>query len=220
MRFKTLAIFGVIVGSVIFPQVSFGAVLYDNSTIGVSISLPAGSSTAPITYDVLGSGVGMYSPSTGGGGTLFTTSTTTTILRIKIISGDSCSNIVAEQWMILLSPWVSPYLYKTIGTATSSGLFCDLPISIPAGVGIGAISKGTTHSFVLDGNDSIGRSYDGDNNYRSIGGFAFQLCDSGGCSGGFAPPLIDTTTRFDFTIPSATSTPTVATSTSVGAQVK
>lgn len=32
-------------------------------------------------------------------------------------------------------------------------------------------------------------------------------------------PLVDTTTRFDFTIPSATSTPTVATSTTIGAQV-
>jgi len=224
MRFKTLAIFGVIIGSAIFPQVALGAVLYEQNVQDTTIIYQNSAGVNyRTTYDVLGTGTGNYFPATGGGGTIYTTVSPITTIRFKLISGVSCTDNTSSGFAsgfhsVLLSPWISPYTYSNTGQGVVDGDFCDVPFSIPSGVSIGALLHQQTGAIEFSGSASIGRTYNGDNIYTNIGGFAFALCSDNDCGNALELP-VDTTTRFDLTIPSATSTPTVATSTSVGAQV-
>lgn len=53
----------------------------------------------------------------------------------------------------------------------------------------------------FDGAVTGGVTFDGTGTFMSDGLVAFQVCDSGGCTGGFTPPVVDLSTRYtSFTI--------------------
>ncbi|MBP6924318.1 MAG: hypothetical protein KBB78_01995 [Candidatus Pacebacteria bacterium] len=171
------------------------AVLYDQSKIGVP-------------YDILedpGSGFGYYSkfPQYSGTGTLFpgggtAYSGTLAWLRVKRISGVACNvpnniNIVTTDG-------------STIGFASAGvavGDYCDFPISGPnltnqavgyIGICITGDCSNRPGTLILDGSpENEGYILDGTQTMQKTGGWAFQLCDSGGCSGGFEEVLATST---------------------------
>jgi len=180
----------IILGIFLFPQVSFGAVLYDNSLTGDTLS-------SYFRQDIPAGTGGTFSTTNP---TFYTTTGNETILRTKIISG-TCSTMASK-----LN--VSDTSYVNIYTATSASLngeYCDFTSfspSIPNGINLGFLSWSSS-TYV----DFAGSSYNDGYTYVAqvnpvIGGTAFQLCDSGGCSGGFSTPSPSITLDF----PTATST--------------
>ncbi|MBX9660405.1 MAG: hypothetical protein K2X00_17745 [Nitrospiraceae bacterium] len=163
-------------------------VIYDSSLIGTTYDLTANA----------GSGTGLYVrlPFYGGVGNTFPASSYFTLpapiryLRVKRLSGVTCNvptnvNLFKEDGNLL----------GLVGTAATVGEFCDFPVSgTAAGDKFGGlafcIDGGCTAingTMVLDGSSSNGGGYvvDGWGIVKQTGGWAFQLCDSRGCSGGF-----------------------------------
>lgn len=165
------------------------AVLYEQSKIGVAYSL----------FQDAGAGFGFYSkfpqysgtgPIFAGGGTSY--SGTLAWLRVKRISGVGCHvpnniNISATDGNTLIG---------SVGTGIAIGDYCDFPISGPnlTNQAVGSIGicadgtcKGNPGTLVLDGSPAnAGYMFEGTQTLPAEpGGWAFQLCDSGGCSGGF-----------------------------------
>ena len=163
------------------------AVLYEQSKIGVPYSL----------FQDVGDGYGFYSKfpqysGTGmifpGGGTPY--SGTLAWLRVKRISGVGCH--IPNNVNIATTDG-STIGYSTGGTAV--GDYCDFPIVGPnltnqsvgyIGICADGTCKGDASTLVLDGSPAnAGYVLDGLQTIQEPGGWAFQLCDSGGCSGGF-----------------------------------
>jgi len=183
--------FGVFVFALLFsmlPPTAFGAILYEKSDTSSNVTFNNNGTTGKVVYDPMGTGTGNYSQTTGGGGTFYTTTTTVTTIRVERVSGLSCSTLGQSGAVsVLLSPWVSPNVYSNTGVSTS-GNYCDFTVSIPSGVGLGAVSLSPSADgdVILKGNVTTGRSYDPNNVYQAVGGFAFQLCSLSTC-GDFTP---------------------------------
>ncbi len=173
------------------------AVLYEQSKIGVAYSL----------FQDAGAGFGFYSkfpqysgtgPIFAGGGTSY--SGTLAWLRVKRISGVGCHvpnniNISATDGNTLIG---------SVGTGIAIGDYCDFPISGPnlTNQAVGSIGicadgtcRGNPGTLVLDGSPAnAGYMFEGTQTLPAEpGGWAFQLCDSGGCSGGFETEPATTT---------------------------
>ncbi len=187
------------------PPTSTG-VLYDNSLVGTPYDITANA----------GAGYGLYSvfPFYGGTGPLFPATTSFTLpepiafLRIKRLSGVQCSQIAN----ITLADQNGNAL-GVVGQGTSSGVFCNFPVSgTAAGQRFSALficvngqCSSSNGTLVLDGSPlNQGYAVDGTQTIAQQGGFAFQLCNSTGCSGGFgsaATPLCTPVFADDFARP-------------------
>ena len=172
-----------------------GSVLYENALTGRSYDITANA----------GAGYGLYSvfPFYGGSGNLFPATSYYTLtapiayLRVKRLSGVACNvptnvTLASEQGNSL----------GVVGIGTAVGEFCDFPVTgTSAGQKLSSVficinnqCSGANGTLVLDG--SIGNSgyaIDGTQTIKQPGGWAFQVCDNNGCSGGFTacpvPPI-------------------------------
>ena len=176
---------------------SQAAVVYEQSKIGVPYDLfqDQGAGFGFYTKYPQYSGTGPFFP---GGGVAY--SGTVDWLRVKRLSGVSCDipsniNITTTDGQTFIG---------RVGTGSSTGPYCDFPITglnrTDMSLGwIGFCIDGTcnNHSgtLVLDGSpENKGYVIDGTQTIQQAGGWAFQLCDAGGCSGGFQPPATTTAT--------------------------
>lgn len=178
------------------PQIASATVLFDNSAnVGAGYDVTANS----------GSGYGFYTvfPYWTGSGSLFPGgaysgphySTTPALFRVRRLSGVSCSTPIN---MGVFNRDGNPRGH--LGTGVANGEFCDYAITpdpAPYGTEVAhgayfCVSSGCNSSLgtiVLDGSPSnTGYTLDGSQTLSQPGGFAFQLCDGGGCSGGFTTP--------------------------------
>ena len=179
-----------------FSHYVSAAVLYEQSKIGVPYDL----------YQDPGTGFGFYSkyPQYSGEGPLFPGggvpySGTAAWLRVKRLLGVSCEtptnvNISATDGLTFIG---------VPGRAFSNGPYCDFPISGSdrtnmsvgwIGICIDGSCNRASGTLVLDGSpENAGYVLDGTQTIKKTGGWAFQICDSGGCSGGFDSPASTTT---------------------------
>jgi len=164
-----------------FGKIASAAVLYDNSGTGDVISAPSsgyeyGPTMGP-TYSY---------PFTN----FYTATAAVSHFRFKPVSG-VCSDFPAIRFGIIDDAGNN---FAPSGNATAVGALCDFPVSIPMGTNIAEWYWYGNGAQSIDGNLSNGgHSFDGTGATISTGGGAFQLCDSGGCSGGFIPPTPPTT---------------------------
>ncbi len=178
------------VGFFIPFQMTHAAVLYEQSKIGTAYDI----------FEDVGTGVGFYSkfPQYSGEGEWFPGggepySGTAAWLRVKRLSGLSCTSrftvgIVATDGVTRIGGQDS----LTVGTP--NGDYCDFPIAgyNRTDMAVGAIficldgDCNDIPSFVLDGSpENEGYVVDGTQVMSQKGGWAFQICDSDGCEGGF-----------------------------------
>jgi hypothetical protein len=183
-----------IVGQIVdaIPNVIGPGVLYDNSKTGTPYDLGQDA----------GAGVGLFiaAPFWPGSGPLvppgsrgFTLSAEARYLRVKRISGVGCNGLT-DGFVTLADDVgnISEVFPTRNGVAV--GDYCDFPIRYSAGYRLWAAlicitgSCGSTAaSFVLDGSPA-NTGYvvdDGNVHFSQPGGWAFQICDVRGCSGGF-----------------------------------
>lgn len=155
----------------------FASVIYDNSLIGDN------------TYTVLSSSnSAMWSLGSGWSATTFINGTGITKLRLKILSG-SCSSLMvggSGSYFIITGGGGSGYPNNFIDLG---GGICESDLSAMGDYNYWAlILKTTGENVVLDGSiNNLGYFWTNGFADKYNGGFAMQLCDSGGCSGGFAP---------------------------------
>jgi pimeloyl-ACP methyl ester carboxylesterase len=196
----------------LFVHNSFAAVLFELSKIGVPYDIYQDRGTRTGFYSIYPQYSGI-APIFPGGGVAY--NGTADWLRVKRISGVSCDMIAHI------------HIYSTDGliqignviAGAANGPYCDFPITGPdrTNMAVGYIGMcanqacdGGYGPLVLDGSpENAGYISDGTQTIWEKGGWAFQLCDSGGCSGGFASTTSTSTT--------STSTPPTATSTPPGA---
>lgn len=157
------------------------AVLYEKSFIGENVTLDQGASF--YTYYFEGYST-LSNPPTGV--SYWVVTGTPATVRIKRISGAPCSALQSNSGF----GDDTGNSFGGLGVGVANGQFCDFPLT---GVSNGdhlayfyVNAGGSPNDIVLDGSSlNGGRSVNGFNNADTIGGFAFQICDSGGCSGGF-----------------------------------
>lgn len=171
-------------------QMTHAAVLYEQSKIGTEYDVLQGATAnygyyvrIPQSPDELTSTTSTFTSYTG----------TAEWLRIKRLAGLSCD----APFSITIT---TPDRNTVIGTIPiSSGVthgdYCDFPMTGPNrnDMAIGALficlsgdCDNLAASFVLDGSpQNSGYVTDGTETVKQPGGWAFQICDSGGCEGGF-----------------------------------
>lgn len=177
------------------------AVLYDSSDIGAEYDIAGGATSGENFYFRLPtlSAPPSFPLSSG----FYTDNDSIEILRLKRISGLSCDWSLRTPKLIDKNGNIPSGVIVSSGAA--SGDFCDYSIiGNTNGVEIAGIiyclnggCSNANGTMVLAGSDTnAGITVSGDNTQFVSGGFAFQLCDSGGCSGGFETvPQISTVTR-------------------------
>lgn len=208
-------------------QMTHAAVLYEQSKTGTA-------------YDIfadVGMRYGFYSklpqyngepPIFAGGG--FSYSGTAEWLRVKRISGLACD--APFDILIVATNGSTQIGNISRSSGITNGDYCDFPItgSNRTDMAVGAIficllgdCDEVPGTFVLDGSpQNEGYVADGTQTIFEKGGWAFQICDDGGCEGGFTVATSTGTTTATSTDPgtgtttattTATSTPPTATST-------
>lgn len=209
--FTTLAL--VISPFFLAPSVTEAKVLYEQSKVGTSYDLMTpyvnvyyGLNTRYPQY--IGTG-----PIYPGGGESY--EGTAAWLRVKRISGVAC-DVLSNVRFLSSDGNTEIGEIGGISQGTSTGPYCDFPITgpnrtnmIPWMISICVDGSCTNRSgdLVLDGSpENKGFVDDGTRSVMQPGGWAFQICDSDGCSGGFNN--ISTTTATT----TATSTPAGASS--------
>ncbi|MBP7741115.1 MAG: hypothetical protein KA104_00290, partial [Candidatus Pacebacteria bacterium] len=131
---------------------------------------------------------------------------TTTTVRVKRISGSTCSDWVygGTAGLTVLGPDFTSYEAEARWTR-ASGDFCDFQLygeGIPPGTPLSGMVLGTTAETILTGSHaSPGVSLNGLNEDPQPGGFAFQLCGISGCAGGFGSSTPTATTTASTTPP-------------------
>lgn len=159
----------------------------------------------PAGYDVLSS------PPTFASSSSWIATGNITVARIKKVGDTTCSQLGNGSTSGLSVFDTSYQQYETAGYAvTQVGEdFCDFYFytPIPAGTPLGMIILGNYGTTTVAGSHANeGLSLKSPYVEPLSGGFAFQLCGTSGCSGGFATS----------TVPEATTTPEVATTTPSG----
>lgn len=131
---------------------------------------------------------------------------TTTVVRVKRISGTACSDLVygGTGGLTILGPDFTSY--ETNARWTSAvGDFCDFQLygeGIPPGTPLSGMYLGTYPETILTGSHAnTGISLNALNSDPVSGGFAFQLCGSSGCAGGFGSSTPTATTTASTTPP-------------------
>jgi len=113
--------------------------------------------------------------------------------KIKRISGLTCENIGTNSIWIG-NPWDD---FIGFGNGVTQGDYCLLSrtsgtYGLHSGNNLYVVTISQASNIILDGNASNGGVSINDNPYSNAtilaGGPAFQICDSGGCSGGFINP--------------------------------
>ena len=196
---------------VLSPVPTFAAVLFDNSkadkawdiTLPSSIPLPGDTNGHYVNFFKGFQSLGNPSPIVGPENAWVTTATTTTA-RIKKAGNYTCdSMLVGTSGFAIFGPSYNinnTEYYPTDSTpATSVGSdYCDYHfagLGIPTGTPLTVAFLGTFSPHAIAGSDSNGgTSFDGFYGNPIPGGFAFQLCDIDGCSGGFSTTTTPTTT--------------------------
>jgi pimeloyl-ACP methyl ester carboxylesterase len=187
VRFFQYSLCVVLFISLFLGKDSLAAVLFEQSKIGAPYDLFEDSGSGTGFYSKLPqySGTGVFYP---GGGISY--SGTLAWLRVKRISGVACEvpnnvNITTTEG--------APIGYG--GTGSAVGDYCDFPIDGPnltnqavgyVGICTNGGCKDEPGPLVLDGSpENAGFVQDGSQTNLKAGGWAFQLCDAEGCSGGF-----------------------------------
>jgi pimeloyl-ACP methyl ester carboxylesterase len=184
----------------LIPSFSHATVLFDNSKADKDwdIGLSTGGHYAYFFkgYETIGN-----PPTVTSENTWVSTGTTTTV-RIKKAPTLSCHdithsltgglNIFAKGTNTLDGAHFGthPYVYG------ETPEYCDFymyPSDIPPGTEISGIFMGLLTGSVAGSDFNPGSSFDGYYGNPIPGGFAFQLCDAGGCSGGFSTTTATTT---------------------------
>ena len=196
---------------VLSPAPTFAAVLFDNSkadkvwdiTLPSSIPLPGDTNGHYVNFFKGFQSLGNPSPIVGPENAWVTTATTTTA-RIKKAGNYTCdSMLVGTSGFAIFGPSYNinnTEYYPTDSTpSTSVGSdYCDYHfagLGIPTGTPLTVAFLGTFSPHAIAGSDSNGgTSFDGFYGNPIPGGFAFQLCDIDGCSGGFSTTTTPTTT--------------------------
>jgi pimeloyl-ACP methyl ester carboxylesterase len=171
-------------------QMTHAAVLYEQSNIGTEYDVLQGATAnygyyvrIPQPPDELISTTSTITSYTG----------TAEWLRIKRLAGLSCD---APFSITITTPDRNTIIgIIPISSGVTNGDYCDFPITGPnrTDMAIGALficlsgdCDNLAASFVLDGSpQNSGYVTDGTETVKQPGGWAFQICDSGGCEGGF-----------------------------------
>jgi pimeloyl-ACP methyl ester carboxylesterase len=200
---------------VCFAHSSLAAVLFEQSKVGVPYDI----------YQNKGMGSGFYSryPNYAGSGTLYPGGGVAYVgtaewLRVKRISGVSC-DMIAHVGIYATDALIQ---IGTVSPGIANGPYCDFQMSGPnrTDMAVGYIgicaNSGCDAGYgplFLDGSpENDGYTSDGTQTIWEKGGWAFQICDAGGCSGGFGSSSSTTTSTS-----TAAATPPTATSTPQGA---
>lgn len=199
---------------VLSPVPVFATVLFDNSkadkiwdiTLPSSIPLPGATDGHYVNFfkGILALGThDRESPSVGPENAWVTTATTTTA-RIKKIGSYACDSMLIGTGGFAISGLTynldnnSNYRTDTTPPLSVGTDYCDFQFNyggIPPGTPLVVAFLGTYNPHTIAGSDSNGgTSFDGLYGNPIPGGFAFQLCDAGGCSGGFSTTTTPTTT--------------------------
>lgn len=180
----------------IFPQVSFGAVIYEQSKIGTSYV----SGTAPNGSNFLRSTPFSSSndPSVAEFQSYYNTYNISdekvVYIRVKLVSGTIRAGGVIRNTIGGTDCGFGAEYGGTGPTFIGDGIY-EYTVATPCSGFFGYLDFGTGgpyySSMVLDGSSSNGVggvfTIDGTNPqvFLGYGSFAFQFCDEGGCSGGF-----------------------------------
>ncbi len=206
-------------------QMTHAAVLYEQSQTGTAYDIFADVGTNTGFYTKLpqysGSGVVFT-----GGGVAYTG--TAAWLRLKRLSGLSCDAPLSISMYSTDGNTQIGTIFNSSGVAT--GDYCDFPITgnNRTDQTLGFISiclngdcDGLTATFVLDGSPkNEGYIVDGTQTIFQPGGWAFQICDDGGCEGGFelaTTTATSTATSTDTGTGTTTATTTATSTPSTGA---
>jgi len=184
-----------ILAALIAPQVTFGAVMFDNSTLdGSSVVIGQG------TY----AQQSFCFPTPAGNGSTFahdrdsifyTTTNTITKLRLSSTSGTPSYGSSGNSY--IWSPaWAESWAISggtSIGSDGNGGTIYEYNVNIPSGKNLSILQLyaqsgdcvSTVSSLQGIGTNS---SWSATNAQYVLNTPALQLCDSGGCSGGFTPP--------------------------------
>jgi len=183
-----------LLGVVLFPMYASATVLYDKSAIGTAIDNNSNNASAGAVFVPNGNSANYSTYYTTDHNFFTVGAVSIEKLRVKRISGAMCGDYALGNVQVLKYP------FGAVGmqACTDNGNFLDFTLQTPITTGqkVNAVTVYTPNTSFLDGSSanggySYGTSWGA---YTMNGGFAFQLCDSGGCSGGFTPPSI--TTRF------------------------
>ncbi|MFM2339599.1 MAG: hypothetical protein RLZZ360_235 [Candidatus Parcubacteria bacterium] len=165
------------------------AVLYEQSNIGTSYDLFADAGANGSGFVNIMPQATNTPPMFSGGGVAYVG--TAAWLRVKRVSGLTCD---APFTVSLFATDGSTIGWSQVTPGYTVGPYCDFPLGGPnrtdRAVGMIAICVNNDcdgiPSFVLDGSPTnSGFVFDGTKTIVQPGGWAFQICDSGGCSGGF-----------------------------------
>lgn len=171
-------------------QMTHAAVLYEQSQTGTAYDIFADVGTNTGFYSKLPqySGSGVIFP---GGGVAYTG--TAAWLRLKRLSGLSCDAPLSISLFGTDGNTQIGTIFNSTGVAV--GDYCDFPITGNnrtdqtlgfLSICINGDCDGLSESFVLDGSpENEGYVADGSQTIFQPGGWAFQICDDGGCEGGF-----------------------------------
>lgn len=196
------------------PSYASAAVLYDNSSVDTSFTAPTGG----------------YSVNTFVGAV----STTYATAKTQTSTGVSITGAAYIRVHSNVSPYESVVLFNegndTSNCVSSSGLlWTNISGSIWEHVitgcsgnigGYGIITNATAPVTNFGGKGTGGQVFNGVTSaYIGAGTLAIQVCDSGGCSGGFSPPITDTSSRFILTTPLNEATVSSSSPVTVGAHL-
>ncbi len=196
---------------VLSPVPTSAAVLFDNSKADKvwDITLPT---STPLLGDTNGHYINFFkgflslgnpSPILGPDNAWVTTATTTTA-RIKKAGNYTCDSLTSgtagfsvngPTYNINNAGYFPTDSTPPVSVGTD---YCDFHFAgagIPTGTPLSVAFFGTAAPHAIAGSDSnSGTSFDGFYGNPIPGGFAFQLCDIDGCSGGFSTTTTPTTT--------------------------
>jgi len=199
------------------PRV-FGAVILDNSVTGTVYSDGGSAGTGLMGCYATGA-TSTWGSTTCNNGTLPTNIPLSSIKHVRVFS-DPASVAVPNQYALFNQIGIDGCQAFFVGTAVGGGVYdfdtsaCAGSSSNFAGLRFGHTGAGTDQFSLMGNPVNVGSVWKSDNTQVGTGSFAYQLCDAGGCSGGFQST---TTTRFISITPATAST--TATTTTIGAEV-